>query len=341
MKAVLRCDASPRIGSGHLSRCLTLARGLLAEGFVVEVATHAPSEHTRAWIAREGCSVVDAGAGSDVTAAEGAALVVVDGYDFPPSFHEALRRDDRLVCVIDDLAAAPVRGDVVLNGNLYAEELVYDVPAGAVLLCGPRYALVREEFVAARAAREARAWSEEASRLLITMGGADPTRETEKALAALEHTLLTSPLDVKVVVGAANPRSEAIRHLAAAQTKHRVEVLVDVRAMGALMEWCDVALSAAGGTCLELSCVGVAAAAVVVADNQRGVGGALRARGLMDVVGLDAGEAVDAAVLAGSVARLLADAPRRRAMELAQRACVDGAGRERAAARLAMLVRER
>jgi UDP-2,4-diacetamido-2,4,6-trideoxy-beta-L-altropyranose hydrolase len=341
MRAVLRVDASSAIGSGHLSRCLTLARGLAARGFEVEIATRAPSERVLAWIAREGHRAVPIDAATideDVVAtrraAEGAALVVVDGYVFDAAYHDALRADGRVVCVLDDLAASRVGGDAVLNGNVYGEELSYDVRDGARLLVGPRFALVRDEFVAARAPRVARKLDPaRRPRLLVTMGGADPTSETEKALAALEHV---SAMDVRVIVGGANPRADAIREAASrAPRRHDVEVLVDVRTMGEQMVWCDVALAAAGSTCLELACVGVASVVVVVVDNQRLVGDGFGRRGLMTNLG--AREAVDAETMGRAVEALVVDETRRRAMEEGQRAVVDGAGKDRAAEELARL----
>lgn len=343
MKAVLRVDASAAIGNGHLARSLTLARGLLGHGFSVAVATQGPSAHARSWIEREGHVVIplDVAPGSpaDVAATraacEHAALVVVDGYVFDAGFHGALRGAKRVVAVIDDLAEARLGGDAVLNGNLYAEELAYDARPSTLMLVGPRYALVREEFVAARTARQlAPREPGQRPRLLVTMGGADPTAETEKALAALGAL---APMDVRVVVGGANPRAAEIREAAGREGRHSVEVLVDVRDMGEQMVWCDVALTAAGSTCLELACVGVAAACVIVADNQRLVGDAFGKRGLMANLGRH--EAVDAGAIAKAVAALLEDPARRRAMEAAQRAAVDGGGKDRAAASLAAACR--
>lgn len=342
MRALFRCDASAVVGSGHLSRCLTLARALQGEGFSVDVATRDPSDHTVDWIERERCrAVIISGSTDDAaatrSAAEGADLVVIDGYTFGPAFQAALGRADRVVCVVDDLAIGPVRADVVLNGNLYGASLAYEVEEGTELLCGPEYALVREEFVRAREERSRRA-ATPTRRLLVTMGGADPTGETEKVITALHTSQGLADLTVTIVVGGANPRAEAIRTaVARALLVQRAEVLVDVRAMGTLMAECDVAVTAAGGTCLELACVGVPAAVVVVADNQRCVAEALSARGLMDVVGQSA--EVDPARIGEAIMRLFEDRDRSRAMETAQRACVDGRGSERVAARLARVVR--
>ncbi|MGC4079535.1 MAG: UDP-2,4-diacetamido-2,4,6-trideoxy-beta-L-altropyranose hydrolase [Rubrivivax sp.] len=343
MKAVLRVDASAAIGSGHLSRCLTLARGLASRGFAITVATRTPEGPMLQWIEREGHSVVRMSA-SDIAedveasrlAAEGASLVVIDGYAFGAAFHEALRAEGRVVCVVDDLADAPVRGDAVLNGNLYAEELAYDVRDGARLLLGPKYALIRGEIVSARQRRLARPDAKHKTRLLVTMGGADPTAETDKALAALDR--IDVPLDVRVIVGGANTRLDAIRERASkVAARHDVDVRFDVRAMGEEMAWCDVALAASGSTCLELACVGVAAVLIVVADNQRLVGDAAARRGLMTNLGPH--RVVDAPAIAKAITELASDPARRRAMEDAQRAVVDGEGCTRAATDLAALAR--
>ncbi len=334
MKALFRVDASPSIGSGHLARCLTLARALSSRGVEIEVATHAPSAHTLSWIEREGFRAVELAAAMGVAEvchhADDAALVVVDGYSFDASFHAALRAPARVVCVIDDLADAPLGGDAVLNGNLYGRELRYDV---ATQLVGPEFALVREEFLAARARRLTRAEPGGARRLLVTMGGADPTRETDKALAALAQL---PPLHVRVVVGGANPRVEEIRAACARVPGHTLELLVDVRDMAEMMEWADVALTASGSTCLELACVGVASVVVQVADNQRLVAASLASRQLMTVAGTT--HDVSPEVLAAAVAALLEDPAARHRAEAAQRSVVDGRGPARAADALLALL---
>lgn len=334
MRAFFRVDASSTIGSGHLSRCLTLARSLVERGVTVEVATHAPSPQTLAWIAREGHRSIPINERANVAearaAAKEAALVVVDGYAFDASYHAALRGPERIVCVIDDLSTAPIGGDVVLNGNLYACELEYEV---AETLVGPKYALVRDEFVSARALRLERVPHGGTPRLLITMGGADPARETEKALAALSRL---PALDVQIVVGGSNPRAERIRELCAEVKDHSLRVHVDMDRMGDLMEWCDVTLSASGSTCLELSCVGVAATVIEVADNQHLAASALSERGLMTVLGRSSSVGPDD--IASGIAELLSDPSARHRAEAAQRAAIDGQGAHRAAARLVAAV---
>jgi hypothetical protein len=231
MRAVVRADASATVGSGHLARSLTLAASLAAHGFAVDFATRSPSEHTRRWIERAGhrVLVID---GSEIPSTCGAAasaeLVVVDGYAFGADLHAALRKPGRVVCVIDDLGDQPVAGDVVLNGNFFGERVAYDVQHR---LLGPGFALVRDEFLPARATRESGAAKagERAGlppRILATMGGADPARATELFLETLTRIV---DAHVRIVVGGANPRADVIREVAARVPGHVRDVVSHVR----------------------------------------------------------------------------------------------------------------
>lgn len=338
MRALARVDASAQIGLGHLSRTSTLLSALRERGVSLTVATHTPTDAARAWIARTGAALVEVAAAPGTPAdlaetralASETALVIVDGYVFDASFHEGLRDARRAVVAIDDLGEAPTGADVVLNGNLYAAELTYTTPPGGRTLLGPRYALVRSEFLAARDAREARAPSAEGPpRLLVTMGGADPTGETEKALDAIAQ--IEGALHARVILGGANPRAGALaaRARAMGNGARRVEALVSANDMGDQMLWADVALTAAGSTCLELATVGVAGATVTVADNQRLVARAFDARGLLSSLGASQDVTPDA--MRAAVVALIADPTERRRAEDAQRAAVDGRGAARAA----------
>ncbi|MBS2020281.1 MAG: UDP-2,4-diacetamido-2,4,6-trideoxy-beta-L-altropyranose hydrolase [Deltaproteobacteria bacterium] len=340
MKAVFRVDASATIGSGHLSRCLTLARALGRAGAEIAIASRDPSEHTRGWIAREGHGLVLLGGAREAEATREAAgdaeLVIVDGYTFGADVHDAVRRPGRIVAVVDDTGEAPVRADVVLNGNLFGEAIAYpDVPTR---LLGPSYALVRDEFAEARARDGARA-AGDGRRVLVTMGGADPAGATEAFLAALDAAgPAIAPCDVTVVVGGANPRAGAIREASERPRGahgHRIGVQVDVLRMSDLMIEADVAVVAAGSTCLELACLGVPAVVVAVADNQEPVAAEVARRGLMASVGRFGPRS--GAALVAAMDALLRDRPGRQAAIDLQRATVDGVGATRAAAALLAL----
>ncbi|AKV01142.1 N-Acetylneuraminate cytidylyltransferase [Labilithrix luteola] len=310
-----------------------MCRSLSAKGAVVEFAISEPSAHVRSWIERAGyCvhSLADDG-GTLRRVVRETDLVIADGYGFGPETHEALAGGGRVFCVIDDLGV-PVRADVVVNGNLFAERLTYaGVPK---TLLGPTYALVRDEFLQVR--NESAVVRGERPRLLVTMGGSDPAGATEVVLRSLDEI---DDADVRTIVGAANLRAAEIRELARRIERHHVEVVVDAQRMSEEMRWCDVAISAAGSTCLELSCVGVPAIVFAIADNQEPVAEEAARRGLMLSVGrFDAGLS---ARLVEALRGLMSDHAARGMMVERQRATVDGAGSERAAHALVEEVRRR
>jgi UDP-2,4-diacetamido-2,4,6-trideoxy-beta-L-altropyranose hydrolase len=330
VKAVIRADTSSTIGSGHLARCLTLGVALRSRGVdQLVVATTLPNPNTHALASRAHAEVVALDSANDrkemLGLVDDASIVVVDSYTLESDYEDALRGKGRVVCVLDDLGERPVRGDILLNGNFFAGDLNYRVgQSGARLLLGPSYALLREEFLVARSDREKRAAHTGRQRLFVTMGGADPTRETEKVLDAL----VGLDLETRIAVGGGNPRSQEIQSRAA--NMPNVEILPNPYDMGKHMGWCDFALSAAGSTCLELACVGVVTAVIAVARNQEQVAAAVERLGLM--VNLGRSEGVGADEIASCIQGLAqSSSVERRELERKQRTVVDGQGSARVA----------
>ncbi len=333
-RVAIRVDASESIGLGHLIRCINMAIALRARGAACEFYCAQRDELVQSILAKRGFSFVALGVeiGSTrdraaFTASLGATtLVILDGYAFDAHYMAALRAAGAYVCVVDDLGDRVLDCDSILNHNFYAVGLTYrNAPVECLRLLGPHYGIVGDDFVVARGQHVSR---REANRVLIVMGGADPTRETEKSLRALAH-LAGSRLDVRVVIGPANPFGVAIERAAVACVDHAVTLIRAPEDLAAQMVWCDVALSASGMTCMELACVSVPAIVVAVAENQRAVADALQRGGLMRSLGwhADVGEET----LANALRDLLIDFAARNKMYALQRNAIDGLGKERAA----------
>ena len=162
--------------------------------------------------------------------------------------------------------------------------------------------------------------------LLVTFGGSDPEGGTARVLGCLPPA---PQRRILIVIGAhVDAAAEALEAAErAARAGHAVEVLHTPPDMAAVMHVADAAISAAGGTLLELACLGVPSLAFVVADNQeRGCRALVEAEcvaGGGDLRRLDDGE------LAARVTAFLDDGARQRRRADRARKLIDGLGATR------------
>jgi spore coat polysaccharide biosynthesis predicted glycosyltransferase SpsG len=247
--------------------------------------------------------------------ASAADIVIVDSYDVQARHLDALRRGGVRVLVLDDLADRPLPATWLLNPGVN-DATCYRGLTDANLLLGPAYALLRSQF---RGLPPRPAFTR-VRRVLVTFGGSDSLGLTARAVRALDA--IPGPLEVRIVAGLLAGAALSV------SACHRVEVLRDVTDMAGLMQWADLAVSAAGQTIFELAAAGCPAVCLVAADNQ--ARNAVLFEGVGSAVVLDGRLAGNEAI--GAALRHLADDPdRRAAMNRAGRAAVDGCGTQRVA----------
>jgi len=304
MRVVIRTDASIRIGTGHVMRCLTLADALRRQGAECRFICRALEGHMAAAIRARGfeCTLLPAHEGplpvgppdhahwaeadwrrdaEETRAALGSApdWLVLDHYAFDARWEEAVCPAGTRLLVLDDLADRPHTADLLLDQNLGRRAEDYDgfVPDHCKRLIGPRYALLRPEFAERRAealaARAERA-DQGIRHLLISMGGIDLPNATSKVLEVLPECNLPDDARITVVMGAQAPALERVRALAVA-LPWQTDVRVNVSDMAALMADADLAIGGAGTTTWERCCLGLPTLTVVLADNQKSAAVAL------------------------------------------------------------------
>lgn len=301
-RLVIRADANPRIGTGHVMRCLALAQAWCDAGGAATFVCAELPEALEQRLRGEGMEVVR---GTEIVEAD---WVVLDGYQFTVADQRAVA--GRLLVIDDHAHAAEYAADLVLDQNLGASPADYATTAR--LLLGPRYALLRREF------RQGRAHERiigDGRNVLVTLGGADPDDVTTRVVEALQGM----NVDARVVVGASNP--------------HDVPgALRNVTNMPELMAWADVAISAAGSTSWELAFFGLPSLVVALAENQRPVAERLDAAGVARTLGWHA--EVTPRSIREALASLLADRDARAEMSQRGRALVDGEGASRVVAEM-------
>ncbi len=349
---VIRADASGGVGAGHVMRCLALAQAWQGRGGRTVWIGHCPIEALRrriraaeaafeplerphpdpADLAATRASLSRIARESD---ASEIIWLVLDGMHFDPAYQEAVRPAEGRMLVIDDLAAWPqYHADLLLNQNLGAEGKQYLCDDHASFLLGPRYALLRREFLPQESWRRKpiELGPNRPARILVTLGGADSQNATSLALQGLER--LDLPWEARVVLGVANPHAKTPA-APLSQRGRKVQLLSDVHNMPEQMAWADVALSAAGGTCWEMAFMELPAAVIVLADNQRAVAEPLAEAGALVNLGPLADVTADR--VAAELGVLCRDAKRRFAMGETGRRLVDARGAQRVVAVMSAL----
>lgn len=333
---LIRADASPSIGSGHVMRCLALAEKWQSAGgdAVFAMAENTPAIERRLSDAHCRISRISGVPGSsadlastkDVVAAELPAWVVLDGYGFDAKYQLEIAGLGSLLVIDDNGLVDHYSPDLILNQNVPASDAMYTrrLPKTRLLL-GPRYALLRNEFAAHRD------WKREipalGQRILVSMGGSDPGNFTPRILLPLAE-LPIEGLKIRAVVGGSAGNASAVEDIAH-RRPGRIEVLRDVRHMAELMAWADLAIIGAGTTCWEMCCLGLPAMLVIAAENQKRSAERLHTLG----VAVNAGRAEDIACdpMARRALELLEDQSLRRQMSDRGRKLVDGRGTARVA----------
>jgi len=257
MNILIRADASITIGSGHVMRCLTIANQLKRlKHNVLFWMEHLPGNMID-FVIDQGYPVI-----SESTSAD---ILIVDHYQLDMNWEQSMRSNFKRIVVIDDLANKQHDCDVLLDQNVVPHyEQRYDqlVSSHCVKLLGPKYLIIRDEFIEERTRLIDR--TGEVKRLLVFMGGSDPTNETMKVLIALQQT--SASFDhIDVVVGSSNANRSQIEQIC---NKQQYAYHCQIDYMAHLMAEADFSIGAGGATTWERCYVGLPSSSTIVARNQ-------------------------------------------------------------------------
>lgn len=282
---VIRADANSKIGMGHVMRCLSVADALLKRGeevlFVTADDTPVPlltkkgipcrvlhtdyadmeAELPELWNALS--ELPQGPGGPEAALPQRNTFILVDSYYVTEKYLAALKK--RIITIyMDDIYAFSYPVDMLINYNIYGEEMGYEKDAAFAdtkLLLGTEYVPLREEFAAAEQQRTAADGG-----ILITTGGSDSFNLAGQLLMeAMKYDALKEK-EYHAVSGSLNPH---IGELQALAKKHgNIHIHCNVANMAELMAENEIALSAGGSTLYELCAMGVPVIAFSFAENQ-------------------------------------------------------------------------
>lgn len=306
MQIVIRTDASARIGSGHVMRCLTLADRLAQDGAEVRFVCREHPGHMIDLVESKGFAVIRLPCPQEDDSLQGytawlgvsqrddvaqtvqglsgtaADWLVVDHYALDAQWEAQMCQHAARLLVIDDLANRRHYCDVLLDQNLVADiEHRYDhlLDSNTIRLLGPSFALLQPNYAALAATRAAP--GKAVPRVLIFMGGAD--RGT--TLKAVQGVLGINRPDIKcdVVLSRANPDFPEIERLVA--NSPHIQIHGPLPSLAPLMAQATLAVGAGGATSWERLCLGLRAVVVILEDNQQAVTEELERCGFVRVAG--------------------------------------------------------
>lgn len=276
---VFRADAGPKIGAGHVMRCLSIADGFTCNK--ENIIFISADRNAEALIKSRGYKNIilesdalhpenEIGIFKSIGAYSEAELIIFDGYYFSKEYIGGFSREKTTV-YMDDLVAEAMPANVIINYNLFADKLEYEklyenCPSGPILILGTDYVPLRKEFSSLNPITI----NDKVRNVLVLTGGADPCHIAINLLEYLsDHKKgeAAEKLSYHFVVGTLSQDYEKIVSLSEKQGID-LHIYRNVKDIWNLMLKCDIAISAAGSTLYELCACGVPTITYTTADNQ-------------------------------------------------------------------------
>lgn len=274
-----RVDGNSIIATGHIMRCLTIARAclnkMLEKGCcqrIVFVVSDKESEEMLRQRMADNDTFEIINLHCDYTKPEQDNLtsgskdsnnkpwIFVDTYYASPSYFKALSNHFK-VAYLDDLRCFPCEVDLVINYDTDEPCAFYN--SAKYKLLGAQYTPLREQFMSVNYIVRPTV-----ENILLSTGGTDPYHIAEILLNhiyGMNHNILRN-MHTHIITGRSNKRFEALCELAKANPN--IHIHEGVTDMASLMASCDIAVSAGGTTLCELAAVGVPTISYAMADNQ-------------------------------------------------------------------------
>ncbi|MDA9600635.1 UDP-2,4-diacetamido-2,4,6-trideoxy-beta-L-altropyranose hydrolase [Nitrosomonadales bacterium] len=305
MKICIRADASLKMGTGHVMRCLTLAVALKRKSAQVEFICGEHEGNLIDFIQGKGFKVHalsrtendiemsrpstfdaenvlehshwlgatpqhDADVCKVILKKIGPDWLVVDHYAIDETWQIELQGTYQKLMVIDDLADRRHQCDLLLDQTFGRQPQDYQklVPENCQMLLGSQYALLRPEFAQWREYSLKRRENPELKKLLITMGGVDQNNVTGQVLDELRNCDLPLDLEITIIMGHTALHLELVQQQAKT-LPYKIKVKSNVSNMAEIMANADFAIAAAGATTWERCCLGLPSIQILLAYNQK------------------------------------------------------------------------
>ena len=288
----IRTDANKTIATGHIMRCITIADEIKNLG--KEVTFYVSDDESASYLSDKGYDafvlksdwsnpIAETEAFADMLSENDTQVVLFDSYSFSDEYFKKLRshlKKDIRIAYMDDLGDETYSVNMLINYNVYADELDYEHKYGddTVILKGPVYAPLRPQFFGRYEHH-----MHIPVNVLIAAGGGDVSELITDILKQALEDDNVKKADLHVVLGSKTEDQNELMRIA--WLSDNVFLHRQVTEMASLMSKCDIAVSAAGTMMTELCCMQIPTIEFYIADNQKKNADHYAKRGIMIGVG--------------------------------------------------------
>lgn len=292
MNIVFRADASIHIGSGHVMRCLVLAKSLRNNGHNVCFVMRKTAGNMIEFTNRQGfdvfvlpmpITVIEPQSNDDYAAwlhtseledatamlsgIETADLMIVDHYGIGIDWETKVKHDLKcLVMAIDDILRKH-NVDILLDQTLNRDASLYDAVRSKIL-AGTKFALLDPSFNLLRGQALDKEWKSEVPNVLVSMGGVDKQNATLQVLQMLDTLNIKMP--TTVLLSERSPHFNAVSEFCLSRPDWITHIEFSEQ-MATLMIKHDIAIGAPGSTSWERACLGLPSIVIPLAENQHNI----------------------------------------------------------------------
>ena len=270
----IRADATPKIGSGHIMRCLALAQNAKKQNIAVHLWSKLQIDWVHEKLKQEKIPFtlltekIEQQENPEkfltiLPPSTQNSWVILDNYHFNLGYQQTVQKAGYRLLLIDDCNHLPEYScDILLNQNISAKTLHYNGKIKKQLL-GLQYALLRQEFLTAK--KQKQPANHPPKNILFTLGGGDfshllPKLANDFALPEIKNCTL------RIVTG--SMPTKKIR-TAFANCPAQIEIIPATNNMAELFCWADICITSAGSTCWELCYLEIPFLMIEIADNQK------------------------------------------------------------------------
>jgi len=264
LNILFRVDASENIGMGHLMRCLALSEEFKKQGHKCYILSEILDDKLIKKIERFNIEFFKIKSKNDVidfSKKHDIKWIVTDSYNINREYIKNLKDENFKVLSIDDNAIIHYFSDIVLNQNIGSDKLKFSAEKYTKFLLGPKYAILRDELLR----RNEKKNRESVEKILITLGGTDADNLTLKILKSLDK--INKDYEFIVLVGLLNNYYEELKRFSY-NSDADIRLLKSPENMSDIYLESDIAISAGGSSCYELSYFGIPNIILTIADNQ-------------------------------------------------------------------------